>query len=276
MNEAYGRFKGIGMGQAVLWRYPLEEALNIVEENGFDLIELWAEHPDVYNSLEDKNEASRLKEILSSHGLKVTVHAPCHDVNIASINDGIRKESVRQITSSVKLASYIDASVVTVHPGRRSSKHVATEIFVRNSVASLKEISLSAEELDVIIGVENMENRPNQFVIEPKDVTRLVTEVGSDHVGITFDAAHANTLFDPVRFMREIRELIVHIHLSNNFGKEGPVHLPLDTGNIDIAALLRELNDSGYSEFIALEGGGEFGKEAVRRNSLFLRKLGVL
>ena len=51
-------------------------------------------------------------EVLENYNLKYSIHAPFIDVNIASVQDKSRINSVDQIKSSIDLANKIDAECV--------------------------------------------------------------------------------------------------------------------------------------------------------------------
>ena len=59
---------------------------------------------------------SRIGEVIASTGLGITVHAPYGDLNLATLNDPIWRESIRQICTCIEHASEI-TDRVTIHPG---------------------------------------------------------------------------------------------------------------------------------------------------------------
>ena len=87
--------------------YSLENALEFIEGLGLDYAELVHQFPS-------ENIES---ELLDSYNLKYSIHAPFMDVNIASLQDQSRLNSIRQIKSSIDLANEIGAEAVVIHPG---------------------------------------------------------------------------------------------------------------------------------------------------------------
>ncbi len=59
---------------------------------------------------------SKIEEVIASTHLGITVHAPYGDLNLATLNDPIWRESIRQICSCIESASEI-TDRVTIHPG---------------------------------------------------------------------------------------------------------------------------------------------------------------
>ena len=88
-------------------KYNLEDTLEFIENLGLDYAELVHQFP----------EETIDREVLESFNLKYTIHAPFMDVNIASLQNQSRLNSVRQIKDSIDLANRINAEAVVVHPG---------------------------------------------------------------------------------------------------------------------------------------------------------------
>jgi len=124
-----------------------------------------------------------------SLGLNLTLHAASYDVNCISTNPGIRRESRRQLRSSLHLAAALGASVVVVHPGQLSSSRGDRS----EAWKSLEEIVVMlddwADEDEVCVGIENMEKKANQILLLPQDLARLFARSWR-HVRLTLDLAH--------------------------------------------------------------------------------------
>ncbi|HZD43619.1 MAG TPA: TIM barrel protein, partial [Methanomicrobiales archaeon] len=89
------------------WVYSLETI-------GYEGWEIVAEGKYRFDNQEN---LKNFKEILASTNLKVTVHAPYSDLNIASMNYPIYRESIRQVNATIAYASSLSAEKVTFHPG---------------------------------------------------------------------------------------------------------------------------------------------------------------
>jgi sugar phosphate isomerase/epimerase len=85
---------------------PFDKVLECLDDRGLKYCEVINEYP--YNSIE--------KDVVDSYNIKITVHSPLSDINIASYNDAIRRSSVSQIKKSIDLASSIEPGLVVVHP----------------------------------------------------------------------------------------------------------------------------------------------------------------
>ena len=64
---------------------------------------------------------TQIEEVIAATGLTVTVHAPYGDLNLATLNDPIWHESIRQICTCIGHASEL-TDRVTIHPGTVSCR----------------------------------------------------------------------------------------------------------------------------------------------------------
>lgn len=188
-------------------------------------------------------------KITSSYNVKFSVHAPLSDINIASINQKMGNESIRQINETIKIASKLNISLITMHPGHLSPLGVLVPEEVKEiNKRSVKQISKTAEEYGVTIALENM---PNQRITTCHSLKELL-EIADSNVGICFDIGHANTNNNIGEFLDYGKFVNVHIH--DNFGKNDP-HLVIGEGNIDFRNVLKKLNEK-YGGVVVIESRG--------------------
>jgi sugar phosphate isomerase/epimerase len=129
------------------WVYALEE----IGYAGWEVV------ADGTYSLENPENRTEIEEILASTKLLPTVHAPYSDLNLASINYPIWRESVRQVCSCVGHAAALGAKRVTFHPGYVSpvGKLVPEKVWAAQKEA-LAEIGQAAVESGTLACLENM------------------------------------------------------------------------------------------------------------------------
>ena len=191
------------------------------------------------------------KELLSSHPIKLQIHAPLSDINIGSINERIRKASVAEVVGSIRLASLLDAGPVTFHPGHFSplSVHEQERLFGQTKI-SLGEIDRTAEDY----GVEAcMENTPNFIFTRYQTPEELLGAIDGTGLSLTLDVGHANTADQLKAFLcPEILEKVGNVHLHDNVGK-GDEHLTPGDGAIDFPWVIGRLEEMGYKGNYILE-----------------------
>jgi len=245
------------------------EALDFIARLGYDSAEIWMEH--YWSGGQRPATIARHARTL---GLDLTIHAASYDLNITSTNISIRRESRRQIRSSLQLAAAVGARIVVVHPGALSSSkgdRSATWQSLEETMALLDEW---AKEDGVEVGLENMEKRAKEIFVAPDDVTRLFSHPWK-HIRLTLDLAHTVTVMDPLSFLNQMRaEWICHVHFSDN--TPSTTHLPLGEGQLPVVEILKALSRI-YGGIVSLEGynPGE-GEKLLTHNMAYLRHHGFV
>ena len=75
-------------------------------------IEVWAQH--FFYHQYDK---AAYREYASKFQMETFIHSCSWDLNLVSLNEGIRQASVQEVVASMRLAKELGAAEVTVHPG---------------------------------------------------------------------------------------------------------------------------------------------------------------
>ena len=116
----------------------------------------WEVMADGSSTLEKKENVREVKEIAASTALALSVHAPYSDLNLASLNYPIWRESVRQVLACIDGAAEL-TDRVTVHPGYLSpmGKLLPGRVWDLQKEA-LAEIGKYAEDRGVRVFLENM------------------------------------------------------------------------------------------------------------------------
>ncbi len=196
---------------------------------GFQGWEVIAEGPQKL----DKDLISLIEYAESSYGLEISVHTPFSDLNIASLNTPIWRETLRQIKATIEgLANH--ARVFVIHPGYVSplAAFCPEKALYRNKQALIK-LAQCAREYDVTATIENMVNVDFLLGRFPDEIE----DMRPDGLGFTFDVGHANTA-DAIDSFLGMQ--IDHIHLHDNNGQTDE-HLALGLGNIDWERVMRAL-----------------------------------
>lgn len=262
----------IGTSTDVIRHLGLDEKLKLISDIGYDVAEVWM--GDIHNS---NLTARETKAILDRYDLGYTIHADIRDVNLTSSNKGIAAESLRQMLETLAFAKEVGISVVTMHPGRVSSTKDDAEDFWQSQTEAFQKIAAEAHKLEVFVGIENMELRKKEFVVDYASVERLMVAVANPYMGFTLDIAHARTLTaDVAGYVQGVAVPIVNVHASQ--AVEQKAHLPFYAerdGLIDLGTVVEELAAKRYSGAIinesydkrdpmrALEKAYEYLKEAV-------------
>ncbi|MBE0635638.1 sugar phosphate isomerase/epimerase [Candidatus Bipolaricaulota bacterium] len=237
----------IGTTSMVFWQTGLSEGIQTAARLGFDSIEIWISHFQKETGL----SAAALAELLEQSGMSCTIHAPILDINIASVNAGIRRESTAQQIEAVELCATLGGELVVIHPGQLSSKRSDPDKHWKHQADSYVQILEAAQAQGVIVTVENMEwNKENELIRTASDIKRLQGMIGDYHLPVTLDITH---LADTARCIDAIDTLgdsIVHVHVSD-FGEKN--HIALGDGILDLKKILQKLQERRFDGILSFE-----------------------
>jgi len=191
-----------------------------------------------YHVLDEHNYRLHL-ESLESYNLKSIIHAPFSDVNIASLNERIRRTSLEIIFETLKIAQNMGSLLVVLHPGHRSPLSGRfPKAYEKVHKRSLEEIDKIAQRLGVKVALENMPTFP---ILDGQTVERMSEFLDGTDLYVTFDVGHLNTVNgDFEGFIDALGDRIIHVHLHDNDGKSDS-HLALGEGNIQWEKILKFL-----------------------------------
>jgi sugar phosphate isomerase/epimerase len=179
--------------------------------------------------LDSRENVARIADTIGSLSLGITVHAPYGDLNLATLNYPIWRESVRQVCTCIEQASdWTDR--VTIHPGYLSpvGKMLPDRAWQQQKEA-LVEIGKVAEDHAVIACLENMIGIKEFLCRMPHELAGMVE--GIRGIGTTIDIGHAHTNGQVREFLPCLRTAS-HLHVHDNHGVSDE-HLPLGAGTID-------------------------------------------
>ncbi len=236
----------IGVSTAIFWDYEkldLSTAVNhAVEGLDFEAVEIHCEDPlfEGWGSRGGDVTRKVLREALSIADVKVSLHSPYHDVNIATLNQRIREEVMRQHKECIETANYLDAEKIVIHPGFVSSRKYKKQKAFQQMIENLTRLCEIGEEFGVTLSIENLASKKKAMGIKISEIKRIINEVNKENLKVTLDIAHANTTeVGPKTYAKELEPLIEHLHISDNVGADE--HLPIGQGNIDFKEVLEEL-----------------------------------
>jgi sugar phosphate isomerase/epimerase len=232
-----------------------------IEEWGYTGWEIVA---DGNYRLDNPRNYKAIKDIIASTRLGVSVHAPYGDLNLATLNDPIFQESIRQICTCIEYASEL-TDRVTLHPGYLSpvGKLVPEKVWGLQKEALVR-IGRVASDHGVLACVENMISVKEFLCRFPEELMGM-TE-GIEGIGMTFDFGHANTVGKVNEFLAFVKKAD-HIHIHDNHGLSDE-HLALGDGTIPWETVGRAITKD-YQGVIVIEGRSI--EEAKRSLSVFSR-----
>ncbi len=253
----------IYISSTMMWNRCPEDMFDMTYRAGLDGIELWAQQ--FFSKGWRTEEYRRLSAL---YPLKTCVHSQSWDLNLASMNEGIRKQSVREVKRSVELADALGAWEVTVHPGRITlpGADMPYEDYLHES---LREILEYAQRYRICISLEIMERASREFVTDMDGMKSVCRELFDDF-SYTLDVAHCDrpeVIWDT---MDRWGSRISKIHVSNRKG--GRLHTLLEDGDYPMDEILSRLSRRGLPMVMeGLDASPE--SEGAHRNFSFIHSI---
>lgn len=230
------------------------DEIRSIADMGFDYVELTVERPlssvQMLTSLK-----SEILSLVHSYGIDLLGHVPLsfelgppYHIQLASASDVY----VQRIERAIMLGRELGMNLVTVHPPmlNRRMQPVDERRILRQYIVALSLLTPSAKDLGCTISVENMDEESFRM----QDFEELFKEVPD--LGFTLDIGHANigklansSMSYLVRFGDRLR----HIHISDNLGGYGDLHLPIGAGIIDFNKIFNVVRGMRYDQTMTLE-----------------------
>ncbi len=219
---------------------PFEEVLEMIQQH-YEGWEFLSENEHSWNN------RAHILDALSTTDIYVQIHAPFNDINIAAMNPSMAEASITEIERSFKLASMLDADMVTVHPGIYSPMGRFWDGAKARAHKSLKRLSSLAEEYGITCALENMPDLDVTMGVTPEEMLEFIR---SSELSFCLDVGHAYT----GGFLDEFLEIDIvpaNLHLHDNEGKLDE-HRTLGAGDIPFEPTLKKLYR--YEGHFVIEG----------------------
>ncbi len=196
---------------------------------------------------------SRLDELnclFRQNSMLATLHAPFWDLSLGSVDEEIRKLSVKRIVTSLNIAKSLNAKNVVFHSGYTETSYISSPKLEWNNrfYASLGEILDYAGSFGLKIALENVYERDVEFFVSACETFK------NQGLGICFDCGHYNVYgATPLEeWLGALAPYLRAVHLHSNNGKADE-HLAVDEGNIDFEKIFRILAEKKVAPLITIE-----------------------
>ncbi|KGX86776.1 sugar phosphate isomerase/epimerase family protein [Pontibacillus litoralis] len=250
------------ISSTLMWSYPVDEVIRLASGLGVAGVEVWAEHVWLHHTCTEKIIAAK-----EETGLDVTLHAASWDLNLCSLNEGTRIQSVTEIKKSMYLAKKIGANNVTFHPGRLTLKSEWIKWHLDQLQQSIIRLLQLGDELNITLSLELMEEKDKELLTTAEQMNAFLQHLPSS-LKTTFDIAHVPFSRNILQQFKEL-ERINKVHISDSTSKV--YHVPLGKGELAITPILNELANETYP--IVIEGYDDSTElNILKENMRFLRE----
>jgi hexulose-6-phosphate isomerase len=221
----------------------------------------------------DQAEAEEIKKASDAAGLPVhSVMNMAHwKYPLSSADPAAVAESRKGMETSLRNAHLWGAQTVLLVPAVVNPETTYKDAWTR-SVAQIKQMLPLAEELKVIIAVEEVWNK---FLLSPLEFANYVDQFHSPWVRAYFDVGNVVISGYPQDWIRTLGKRIVKLHIKDfKFEKRQAQFVPLREGEINWKEVRNALAEIGYngSATVELPAGDEaYLREVSHRVDLILQ-----
>jgi len=226
----------------------VEEKFKLAKRIGFEGIEV--------PTIEDSNVASEIKEAAKTTGIEVhSIMNQAHwEFPLSSADPAVIEKSIEGMKTSLYNARDFGANAVLLVPAVVNAETSYKDAWVR-SQKNIRKLLPLAEELDVIIAIENVWNR---FLVSPIEFAQYIDELDSPYLKAYFDVGNIAMYGIPHDWIRTLDRRIVKVHIKG-FHVKDRQFVNLGDGTIDWLEVRRAFSDIRYCGYMSAElrGGDE-------------------
>ena len=230
---------------------PDSEKFALAKKCGFEGIEAYPL---------DLEASAKLGETARAAGVEIhSVSYGGWDAPMSDPKDAAVEKGLKSIEAGLRSTKAMGAGVMLLVPGVVNERVRYAEAYER-SQANIKKVLPLAEELKVIVAVENVWNK---FLLSPIEFARYVDEFDNPWLRAYFDVGNVVIFGYPQDWIRTLGKRIVKIHLKD-FKSKGYEWKNLREGDVNWPEVRAALAEVGYEGYVTPELGG--GDEAYLRD----------
>ena len=228
--------------------HPGEEVLNEIEwmaAFGMQFIDLTLEPPKACASNVDTRAVCMALRRYQMQAVGRTAYY----LPIASPFEELRKAALAELHRCIDAFAEFGVKWMNIHPDRHTPMHPRS-YYIQRNLLSLRELIEHGTRVGVGIMIENL---PGDFN-NPEQLGELLDPL--PELGLHLDIGHANLLVPhntTEAILRAYGHRLKHVHLHDNKGGGGDIHMPLGSGSVDVRGSVRALKAAGYDSTITLE-----------------------
>ena len=233
--------------------YPLETALDLFREAGFDRLEMWKHHLK-------QCRTDQLRKLFTEYACRTGIamagfNAVGEDYFQPFGSDAELERTLDGLKADTLFALSLGTPDVLIWEGRapaNTTEHQWINQYLPRLTELMREIIAFGKPLGARYLAE-----PHPFTVGMSDrfLIALCDALDDERFGITFDFCHygVGRRTDYVDAIYRLGPRIRHIHFSDTDGQTSELHFPPGTGCLDIDRMLDAFREIGYKHTITLD-----------------------
>jgi L-ribulose-5-phosphate 3-epimerase len=208
----------------------------------------------------DLDASAKLGETARAAGVEIhSVSYGGWDAPMSDSKEAVAEKGLKAIEAGLRSTKAMGAGVMLLVPAVVNEQVRYAEAYER-SQANIRKVLPLAEELKVVVAVENVWNK---FLLSPVEFARYVDEFDNPWLRAYFDTGNVVIFGYPQDWIRTLGKRIVRIHLKD-FKSKGYEWKNLREGDVNWPEVRAALAEVGYEGYLTPELSG--GDEAYLRD----------
>ena len=219
-----------------------EERMMLAQDAGLDAVEIFQN--------DDQVEVEKIcKAAAGAHIEIASVMCGTHwEFPLSSTDEEIREKGVAGVKNALQVAKWAGTDVVLVVPGLVTDG-ISYAAAIELARKSIRECLPAAEELGIIIALENVWNK---FLLSPIEFRDFIDGFNSPYVKAYFDVGNILLYGYPHQWIDILGERIVRVHIKD-FDINSRTFVGLLQGSVDFPRTVNALKGVGYDGYMTAE-----------------------
>ncbi|HNV01935.1 MAG TPA: sugar phosphate isomerase/epimerase family protein [Vicinamibacterales bacterium] len=238
------------------------DKFKLAREVGFEGIEI--------GTIAEPAVAAEIKEAAEKTGLTIhgVMNADHWRYPLSSADPEVVSKSVAGMETSLRNARLWGADTVLLVPAVVNAETSYKDAWTRSQKVIRERILPLAQELKVVVGMENVWNK---FLLSPLEMAKYVDEFASPWVKAYLDVGNMLFYGFPDDWIRTLGQRVVKVHVKDfkqERGKSQYAWVNLGNGDVDWPAVRKALADIKYQGWVTTEisgGDAAYLKDVVAR-----------
>ena len=230
----------------------IKDLFSKIKDAGFDGVEPTF-HPQGIPSPENYREtAPKLTQIAKEVGLKIPSMrgGPLFWTTFSSDDSILRNEAVELAKKAFECLKIMGGDTLLIVPGKWEGNILYSKVY-NNALDTAERISKIAEEYNITVGLENVENK---FLLSPLEWSQFIDKIKSPRIKVYLDIGNLVSLGlgYPDLWIRELgKERIARIHFKDAVELKSTTYLL--QGDINWDNVMKAIREIGYEGWIIVE-----------------------
>lgn len=243
-------------------KFSFSQAASAISNAGYQGIEIMCDTPHAFPDELSGTDIGKIKETVNRNQLEISnlnAFMMCavkdfHHPSWIEPDEDFRKIRVQYTKDCIDLAVQLGAKTISTEPGGPikdiadgTQRQAALHMFAKG----LNEVLSYAKEKGIQVLVEP---EPDLLIQTSDEFLWFARMIDHPNLGLNFDIGHFFCVGeDPVQTIIKLQNHTCHYHLEDIPHDRTHQHIMPGQGGIDIATILKAIEQTGYKDFITVE-----------------------